>query len=84
MEDFRIVLLQAARASAPYGLSVATYLRAAKLAGFREADDRLVVAELAYLRDKALLATEDKTISPENIEHRITAAGRDYLATRGL
>jgi len=37
-------------------------------------------SELAYLRDKGLIAEVTKNVSPENRAWRITAAGRDHLA----
>ncbi|MCX6953104.1 MAG: hypothetical protein NTV51_13200 [Verrucomicrobia bacterium] len=83
-EQFRICLLQALREVAGDELPAATLVRGAKLAGFKDADDRLVAAEMSYLVDKGMAAIADKTLSPENREWRITASGRDYLASRGL
>jgi hypothetical protein len=43
-----------------------------------------VESEMDYLADKGLVSVPEKLISPENRAWRITAAGRDHLATRGL
>jgi hypothetical protein len=37
--------------------------------------------EIQYLIDKKLIAPVDKVISPENVCVRITADGRDWMAT---
>jgi hypothetical protein len=42
-----------------------------------------LVDELVYLRDKGLLTTVEKTVSPENLLYRTTANGRDCLALQG-
>ncbi len=84
MEQFRVCLLQTLREVAGTELPLATLILGAKLAGFKEADERLAAGELRYLEDKGLVAPADKSLSPENREWRITATGRDYLATRGL
>lgn len=84
LEGFRICLLQILREVAPHELPVSRLVLGAKLKGFTSADATLVGAELGYLEDKALVATPEKSISPENRECRITADGRDYLAKRGL
>ena len=84
LELLRIYLLQTLRAIAGSELPLSTLLRGAKLAGFRDVSDRDLLAELRYLEDKRLVATPEKSVSPEMREWRITADGRDYLATRGL
>ncbi len=43
-----------------------------------------VEAELVYLEDKTFVTRPGKQISPENVCFRVTAAGRDYLATQGF
>jgi hypothetical protein len=66
-----------------FGLSAGAIVTHAVVEGFsmnRETCDR----ELTYLVDKELVAEVGKTLSPENRAWRITAAGRDYLASRGL
>ncbi len=84
LELLRIYLLQTLREIAGSELPLSTLLRGAKIAGFRDATSRDLLAELRYLEDKRFVATPEKSVSPENREWRITADGRDYLATRGL
>lgn len=84
LERLRVCLLQALREVAGAELPLATLELGARLAGFRDAEPRAIAAELSYLGDKGLVALADKAVSPEIQEWRITAAGRDYLATRGL
>lgn len=43
-----------------------------------------VRAELLYLADAGLVRRVDKQISPELSAWRVTKAGRDYLAERGI
>ncbi len=43
-----------------------------------------VTRELGYLIDKGFVAEERPVVSPELRQYRITAAGSDYLAERGL
>jgi len=40
-----------------------------------------VLVEMTYLEDKRFVAQVPKAISPENPSWRITADGRDFLAT---
>ena len=84
LELLRTALLQTLREASPYPVPMATLILGAKLGGVRDADAKLVGAELAYLADKMLVAPLEKLVSPENAEWRLTAHGRDYLATRGL
>jgi FlaG/FlaF family flagellin (archaellin) len=42
-----------------------------------------VELEILYLMDKGFLAKVNKEISPEIPNFRVTASGRDYLATNG-
>jgi hypothetical protein len=76
------LLLQLASAST-MGLTVKTLALGAHAAGL-PAEAETVRAEVEYLHDKGLLIDAVKTISPENRRHRITADGRDYLATQNL
>lgn len=68
-----------ANAGGRFGLSVAVIHQLLRAEGM---DVRLkgVEAELGYLRDKGLIATLDKAISPEIALWRITALGRDEFA----
>jgi hypothetical protein len=43
-----------------------------------------VESEMLYLTDKGLAEETTKILSPENQAWRITAAGRDFLATLGI
>lgn len=76
------LLLQLA-AYPPRGLTFGTIAIGVRIAGFRVTDEE-IAAEITYLQDKGLATALDKTISPENRRIRITAAGRDHLATEGL
>lgn len=51
--------------------------------GFRGIEREQVKLEIRYLKDKALVADEDKLVSPENSLWTTTATGRDYLAQTG-
>lgn len=52
--------------------------------GFKRPDADVVWRELHYLKDKGFVdLTPGRNISPENKTWRITAAGRDELATNG-
>jgi len=79
--NFRIAILLGAR-RAPLGATVELARLCARTLGMtvgeQEARD-----EIAYLADKGLLAPVDQTISPELAAWRITAGGRDWLATEG-
>jgi hypothetical protein len=78
-EQLRINLLHQADAASSLGLSAAAYLLGARTQGFR-ADAEIVAREIVYLTDKGFLTPVPKSISPELGKHRITAAGRDFLA----
>jgi hypothetical protein len=65
------------------GAAFSTLALGVRVASFRVTDDE-ISEELAYLRDKGLAVPVTKMISPENSRTRITADGRDYLATEGL
>ena len=67
-----------------YGLSanlLLAFARSEGRPGLTLAETRV---ELEYLADKGLVSQTPKPISPENRAWRITAAGRDFLAERGL
>ena len=81
-EQLRINLLHQAEAASAYGLTDSAYLRGARTQGYRvELED--VKREVDYLADKKFLAVVPKALSPELRKHRITAEGRDFLATEG-
>lgn len=84
-ELLRNSLLLQLTAGGERGLKIETLKLGAKLASFRLREDPDDVAdELAYLRDKGLVAEVNMLVSPELRRQRITAAGRDYLASEGL
>ena len=81
-EQIRLSLLRYCDTAAQYGLATPLLRQFLLSEGFRGLTDATVRAELLYLADKGLLAPLPKLISPENEAWRITAAGRDFLATR--
>lgn len=83
-ENIRLSLLRHCDAAEQFALAAPLLLQFLRNEGFRELDAPALRAELRYLADKGLLATLPKTISPENEAWRITAAGRDFLATQNL
>lgn len=70
-------------ASGRVGCPLPTIYLGVRIAGFK-LDDEDIAEEVSYLLDKGLLASVEKTLSPENVRYRITAEGRDYLAKEGL
>ena len=69
------------RASDRFGLAAfAIQIRLGQY-GFRGMKLAEINTELQYLADKQLVTPVGKVISPENTCWRITAAGRDLLAT---
>ena len=82
-ENFRIALLRVLeeRASDRFGLRASAVPTFLIEHGFRRSEPADISAELQYLADKGLAAPVGKTISPENQCWRISAAGRDFLAT---
>jgi hypothetical protein len=83
-EQARLSLLRYCESADQYGLAAALLLQFVRNEGFRGVTGGALDAELAYLAEKGLLAAVSKPISPENPAWRITAAGRDFLATRNL
>lgn len=79
----RLRLLQQLEAASSFGLTWAQ-LAIGCQAGGLEADAATCERESVYLIDKGLVALVADTISPEVRRARITAAGRDYVAERGL
>lgn len=64
-----------------FGFNAALLRQMACNEGRTGLDKATVEAELQYLEDKQLIVLAGKTISPENRSWRITAQGRDLLAT---
>ena len=83
-ELLRNHLLLALEASGPYSPTLPVLRVNLRVAGHPHVTDEEIAAELAYLRDKGMAAPETKAVSPENARWRITAAGRDHLATEDL
>ncbi len=83
-EQVRIALLRYLAANKTrWGYNVALLRQLLVADGFGYLSPAEVEAELQYLADKGLVAEAPKLISPELRAWRITAAGRDWLATTG-
>lgn len=84
-ELFRFAILRVLEANnTRFGLSAETIAVFMGQHGFKRPNTETVEEELLYLRDKGFAEqTEGKSISPENKTWRITANGRDELATNG-
>jgi hypothetical protein len=81
---FRINLLLQARAAGRMGLTVNELVLGAKTQGFSDTTPDTVREEIEYLTDKGHFAKLDAEISPEVESFRVTAAGRDWMATQNL
>jgi DNA-binding PadR family transcriptional regulator len=79
-EQVRLSILRYCQSSAISPGLITSYLKAEGFTGIGGVD---VYQEIQYLVDKGLLVAEPKVISPECGLYRITANGRDYLATQG-
>lgn len=81
-ELLRLALLRVLDAnSTRYGLGLEALRHLAASFGFYLPESDRVEAELRYFEDKGLATQIVKQISPENRAWRITAAGRDFLAS---
>lgn len=80
---FRYEILRQLADATPLALRSNAVAIVATSRGF-SATSQAVEAELAYLKDKGLVTTTDHPISPELLDYRITAAGRDEAARLGL
>jgi len=81
IEQARLSLLRYLNEAAPFGLGEPLLLQCLRCEGWTALDQDLV-RELNYLRDKGLVESVPKIISPENSSWRITAGGRDFLARK--
>lgn len=82
-ELFRRAILEAADANGSrFGLTAGALRIHLTPFGFPAAAVEDIRTETLYLADKGLLAEVPKMVSPENRAWRITAEGRDYLATQ--
>lgn len=83
-ELFRLALLQVLEANhTERGLGAQALQLLVGAFGFRAPAVEDIRAELQYLADKGFITAASKSISPENKNWRITAAGRDELASQG-
>ena len=78
-EQVRLSLLRILDAGAPRGFSLPLLAQMIRAEGFN-VDAESLRAELSYLRDKNLVETVVKQVSPEIQLWRITAFGRDVYA----
>jgi hypothetical protein len=78
-EQVRISLLRYLARAAEHGLGQTVLWTFVRTEGFRVSRQD-IGEELAYLKDKGLVSTMAKDISPELAHWRITANGRDWLA----
>ena len=74
-------LLRLLEAAPNNGLPLATLGLGLQSRGLRDLDDDTIRAELQYLVDKGLAVRAPQKLSPELAPWRITADGRDYLAS---
>lgn len=79
-EQLRYHLLLQAEAASALGLTDDAYLWSARIQGY-PVGPAAIAAELLYLADKGFLTPTNKVLSPELPRRRITAAGRDLLAS---
>jgi hypothetical protein len=81
-ENLRRAILTVADANlSRYGLSVTAFKLHVSNLGFPEVSLEQLRPEIDYLVEKELMAAVAKHLSPENQLWRITAQGRDFLAT---
>lgn len=80
---FRHELLRQLDEATPLALRANSLAIVASARGFAATTSQ-VAAELTYLMDKGLVTTAPHPISPELLDYRITAAGRDEVARIGL
>jgi len=83
-EQIRLSLLRYCDAAGQFGLADVLLLQFIRSEGFRALTLAQLRAEIQYLADKSFLIAVPKLISPENEAFRITAAGRDFLATQNV
>ena len=83
-EQIRLSILRYCDSADQYGLAATLLLQFIRNEGLRALTSEQLRAELLYLADKSFLVSVTKPISPENPAWRITAAGRDFLATQQL
>lgn len=80
-ENYRRAILLVLDANAsPYGVGLPALRLLVQHYGFYPTDVE-TLAELTYLADKGFIIEVQKQLSPENRQYRITATGRDFLAS---
>jgi hypothetical protein len=83
-EIYRASLLRVLDANpTQWGLSAPVVAQHLAMFGFPGGGSEQAATELRYLQDKGFVEVPSKAISPENQTWRITAAGRDWLASNG-
>ena len=84
-EALRLTLLRLLNSNrTDYGMAKTLLLAVAKPQGFSGLTRDMVGDELEYLEQKGFVVRVPKPISPELTTWKISAAGRDFLAERGL
>jgi hypothetical protein len=83
-EQVRMSLVRYAAEAGARGLSASLLYQFVRSEYRRTFSAQDLAAEIQYLIDKGLLGGVDKPISPENAVFRVTAAGRDWLATQAF
>lgn len=83
-ELLRVALLTIMEQAGAYACPLPVLETRLRISGFPGLTRPEIEPELHYLRDKGFCQQERKPISPENSGWRITAPGRDHLATEGL
>lgn len=82
-EQLRLSLLRFLEGNTTrFGLPTAVLLQMARSEGRSALESRQVEAELEYLAEKGFVAEALKGISPENRNWRVTANGRDFVASQ--
>lgn len=82
--QLRTALLMLIDAAKPYALELPALRLGLPHHGFRGLADEMILPELDYLVEKGLAARGGARLGPEVGEWKITAEGRDFLATEGL
>jgi len=83
-EQLRLALIGILASAGAIGMARPSLKPAIAVAGFRDLPAADLDNELDYLAGKGLAERMSKTLSPEIVRWKITAAGRDYAAEEGL
>lgn len=79
----RHAILTQLHAAQPASLATDTIAQGVRLAG-HDTTSATLQNELLYLEDRTLITTAPHPLDPSLPRYRLTATGRDYLATQGL